>query len=240
MKLLFLLVFAASLAFASCSSKNAAPPTSHATGETVADSHAASPTPTATKAPADEAAAAKQMLLTVADFPTGWAEQTSPLASNPVAKCESALPADAFVGAATGAFSSTGGVSAVTEELVIAKSGDAITARLQSLPARFDCFTQIVNAGEANTAQALLTAPSVSPLSFPPFGDHSEAYQLKVHTKIVGQTGPGSEGDLFLDLVYVVQGRVGVAIVGAAAVLPFDSATLTQTVKTAMSKVFQP
>ena len=240
-------VAVALLAIAGCSSSSPAAVTQIQTGGatvTTAPGTAAATTAKATStvaSPKDETAAAKAMLLTVSDFPTGWAEKpsTSSASNSAFDKCDTATSKARTAKVETGDFSSNG-TDSVSEQLVIYTSQDPLVSSFGELQSKFDCFTKAVNGGALDTDKAKFSGATVSPESFPSMGDHSAAYRVAIHAQEKGQTGIGSAIDAYIDVVYVQSGRVGVSIEGFGILSPFDSGMLQTTAQKAVSKVTQP
>ena len=228
---------AAILATAACSSSKPPPTTSPEPAGTPASS-AISVGPTGTAIPKDETSAAKAMLLTVSDFPTGWAETPSTSGgASALDKCDTdPNPKTRTAKVETGDFSKDGTAS-ISETLVIYSNSSDLANSFSALQAKFDCFTKTVNGGKLDDDKAKYSGSSVAPESFPSTGDHSEAFRISLHAEAKGQTGLGSAADFYIDVVYIQQGRVGVSIEASDVFSPFDSGTFETTVQKALAKV---
>lgn len=190
------------------------------------------PVPTATP---NEDALAKSLLLTVDDFPVGWAEEAQSNSPSPLDKCKPS--AEGERGKSESGNFSNGGSSSVSETVGVYDTADHVSASLDQVGALGDCVTKALDDGELDTDAATFSDASFSPLSFTAYGDRTSAYRFKFHVKAKGQTGIGSEGDAYLDLIYVLRGRVGFSIVATDVLSPFDTTELQQAVTKALAKI---
>lgn len=196
-----------------------------------------SPSPTTSPDPHAEDDLARSLLLTVNDLPTGWSE-TPPddEEKNPFDECDRGSPPGATGEAETNNFS-RGGAAAFSEDVVVfAAQADAVSSldRIQGLA---DCLVALINDGKLDTDEAEFSDAKFGAMSFPSFGDVTDAYRLEFHVKAKGQSGLGSEGTAYLDMVRVVEGRLGAAIKASDVFSPFDTAMLESTVTKAHQKL---
>jgi hypothetical protein len=212
---------------ASCGGSGPQATTSGATGTS-------SPTPVPTATP-NEDALASSLLLTVNDFPVGWAEQASSNSPSPLDKCQS--NAAGKTGRAKSGDFSSGGSASVSETVAVFDNSPDVSTALDQAAAIGDCVTKAVTNGELDTDAAAYSAASFSPLSFTNYGDRSVAYRFKFHATAKGQSGLGSQGDVYLDAVYIIHGRVGVSLSASDVLSPFDTTQLQQIATKALAKV---
>ncbi len=227
------LFLSAALLVVSCSDGGGSSTTPGATSPTSAESSARA-------IHADETSAAKAMLLTVNDFPTGWAETPSDTSDSPLDKCTDHSHDDDRTGKAESGDFSRGSIGSISETVSIFHSADDVEALFAAIQPQADCFLKTVNDGKLDDDEAELSDASFSPLSFPTVGDHSAAFRIKAHVKAKNQTGFGSEGDFYVDVVYVRVGRVGLSVVAEDVFSPFDTTVFQEMVNMAVAKVTQP
>ena len=181
---------------------------------------------------------AASLLLTVDDFPTGWAEDTSADEENAALEkeCDTG-PAPGRTGwAETGDFSK-GGSSSISQQFAVFQSTDAAQDALHRIESRGKCAVDVINDGKLDDSEFEFSDASFSRASFPAYGDASEAYRLEAHVKAKGETGLGSEGSFYIDLIAVVKGRFGFSIQAVDVFSPFESDILESTVETAAKKI---
>jgi hypothetical protein len=203
---------------------------------------APSPKPTASPSPTprpDETQTAKAMLLAVNDFPAGWSETPSD-SSTPSAldKCKLADSPGKTGQAQTGDFAN-GGNSGVSETIAIFGTAGQASASTNAFNQEADCVTKAVNDGKLDTDKGTFSMATSGAVSFPQIGDSTKAYRIKFHVKVKGQSGLGSEGDYYLDIVYVTSGRVAFSMAASDIFSPFDTNQLQQFTKQALTRVQQ-
>ena len=179
---------------------------------------------------------ARSMLLTVADFPSGWSEAPDDEEESPFDKCKPGDPEGRTGRAETGDFS-RGGQPSVSEAVAIFETPEQVQSSLDRFSELGDCLTRVVDDGDLDTDEAEYSDATFGELSFRQFGDRTDAYRLKIHVKSKQGTGLGSEGDLFLDVVSVMNGRVGFSFNATDAFSPFDTEELEDIVSKAHAKV---
>ncbi len=216
---------------ASCGGGGTQPTTSGATA-TPPFTPATTDTPAPTDTP-NEDALASSLLLTVNDFPVGWAEQAKSNTPSPLDKC--APTGEGRRGRVESGSFSQGGSASLSETVVVYDTAGHVSASLDQVTALGDCVTKAFNDGEVDTDAATYSNASFSPLSFTTYGDRTAAYRFKFHIKANGQAGIGSEGDAYLDEIYVLRGRVGFSIGATDVFSPFDTTQLQQTVTKALA-----
>jgi hypothetical protein len=160
---------------------------------------------------ADETELARELLLRVSDFPAGWAEEEGDAEESPLDECDP-NEAQGKTGEAESGDFSDGSDFTVSHHVAIFASLEDVSAAYNRIEEVAECFIGKINAGEADDQAVEASDASFSPLSFPQKGDESRAYRLKFHVKAKGESGLGSEGDVFFDIVYANVGRVGIAV----------------------------
>ncbi|MEX2158412.1 MAG: DUF4352 domain-containing protein [Dehalococcoidia bacterium] len=179
---------------------------------------------------------ARSMLLTLSDFPTGWAEEPDDSEESPFDECDPG-PAQGRTGhAETGDFSSDGTAS-ISESLSTFSTADETRSALDQISSKADCFVAVVDDGKLDDDEATYSDASFSRLSFPEHGNRTEAYRISIHAKAKNETGFGSEGDIYVDLVNVTVDRVGFTVLASNVLSPFDSDDLDDYVSIAEARV---
>lgn len=200
------------------------------------------PRPTASPSPTlhpDETRVAQAMLLTVNDFPTGWAETPSD-SSTPSAldRCDPGDSPGLTGKAETGDFSS-GGAATISENVALFATAQDAAASLARFTTLADCLVTVINKGNLDDSSAAYSAATYGPVSFPQSGDETHAYRVTFHVKVKGQAGFGSEGDAYFDVVYVRLGRANLSLETSDIFSPFDTDQLQQFTATALTRVQQ-
>ena len=193
--------------------------------------------PTSTVDPNAEDDLARSLLLDVNDFPTGWAETPADEEEdNPFDECDEGPAAGRTGSAETGQFSS-GGSEAISHDVGVFDTPENGSSALDRLPSRADCIVELINDGALDDDEAEYSDATFGNLSFPSLGDRTEARRLEFQVKAKGESGFGSEGTLYLDLIYVVEGRLAFFILAADVFSPFDISILESTVRNAYEKL---
>jgi hypothetical protein len=213
------LLLALACALASCSGGSSGGSTKAAPASTPTQTGSAFPTEAATTA-------ARAALLTVNDFPSGWAtSEATPKdvkSQTLLATCLH-IPVELVTGDGPGIvveqspdFNSPDGDSSVSDAVLVSSGEnlDTLFAGLRS-PNFPDCARQDVDQGFKDDPSALdgatLGRLDVGQISFPSIGDDLEA--IRVHVPV---SKDGASVDVYLDLVFVRSGN-------AVADLEFDS-----------------
>ena len=153
--------------------------------------------PTSTVDPNAEDDLARSLLLDVNDFPTGWAETPADEDDDsPFDDCDEGHAPGRTGVADTGDFSS-GGSDVVSQEAAVfdtPENGNSVLDRIQG---RADCVVEAINEGKLDDDEAEYTDAKFGSLSFPSFGDRTEALRLEFQVKAKGESGFGSEGTLY-------------------------------------------
>jgi hypothetical protein len=159
----------------------------------------------------DEGTRAADILLTINDFPTGWSEESQPDEENAFDRCDPDTAPGNLGEAETGDFSD-GSDFTLTHSVAIFESNAQVDFAIDRAEGVAQCFVDVIESGAADNENAEFTGATLSRLSFPVKGDRTEAYRLKFHAQAKDQSGFGSGGDVFFDLVFMRVGRVGIAI----------------------------
>ncbi len=208
-------------------------------GESPQDQPAADDPRTEEQRAADEAAAAT-MVLMLADFPAGW-ESTPPEEENPdddrfdaeLAEC---LGVDLSViqgnnpKAESPTFTSPNDEEVTSEVTFTATPEDAIEAlAVRRGPEALSCYEDTIGAqiedavanppeGEETPDNLELGDPTINEMSFGAFGDESIAFRVTIPL-----SADGFNVDLYIDVVNVRVGRVGVTTTFQSVLSPFDT-----------------
>lgn len=219
-KLLAAILFASLAVLAACGDDDDAP-----TATPTADANA-------------ESALAESLLLDVNDFPTGWAEgPADDEEPSPFDRCDDKAPSKGRTGEAeTGEFSE-GDSKEVQHSVAVFTSAADAAASLDEVRALGECLADVVNKGELDDEEAEFTDGVFGDLSFPTFGDKTNAYRLEVHIDAKNEEGPGSEGTLYLDIAFVTEGRLAFFVQVSDVFSPFDSAMFEDLVEKAHAKL---
>jgi hypothetical protein len=181
---------------------------------------------------------ARSLLLTVNDFPTGWAEELGEEddEDNPFDQCDPGPPPGRTGIAETGDFSK-GGTEEVSQQVGVFDSAQDATAALDRYPSTGDCVVKLINDGKLDTSEWEFSQASFSRVSFPSYGTKSQAFRVEAHIKVKGESGLGSEGDFYIDLVLVARGRLAFFIRALDIFTPFSSSDLESIVSKAEEKI---
>ncbi|HLC40295.1 MAG TPA: hypothetical protein VJO34_01555 [Methylomirabilota bacterium] len=117
---------------------------------------------------------AASLLLTVDDFPTGWAEDTSADEETTALEkeCDTG-PAPGRTGwAETGDFS-MGGISTIAEGVAVFQLQDDARASLDRIESAGKCRVDFINDGKLGDSKRVFSDASFSRASFPAYGDAS-------------------------------------------------------------------
>ena len=169
---------------------------------------------------------ARSLLLTLDDFPSGWSEMPADdEEEGPFDHCDEG-PGEGRTGVAeTGDFSRGDNATLSHQVGAFETPEDALSA-LDRAERISDCVVEVVNGGGLDDRDAEYSDASFGPLSFPSFGDGTEAYRLQFRARARGESGLGSEGTLYFDFVYVAEGRLAFALQAFDLFSPFDTAML--------------
>ncbi|WBL37188.1 hypothetical protein O0235_06375 [Tepidiforma flava] len=179
---------------------------------------------------------ARSLLLTVDDFPTGWAETLDDSeddgGEDPFAKCPRLAEAEGMTGRAKSGTFSRGGVAEVEHGVVIYEDEGKASAALKMLAEVVTCNARFINDGRLNNSEAEFRDANVARISFPKVGDEVSA--MRISFKGFDKT---SSYDFHLDYVVVRKGRIISGVVAFDALSPFDTADLEALVKKAVAKL---
>ncbi|MCZ2112055.1 MAG: hypothetical protein LC118_21260 [Dehalococcoidia bacterium] len=188
---------------------------------------------TTAPAPAD-ATVAKNALLTVADFPTGWTVVDSARSgSSPLEKCRDAKTGKNQTGEAeSGSF--TNGPASVRQTVLIYRSAADAASAMDSLANELGCAVNLMNTGKAETAEANISGAVAGTVAAPVVGDRTNAYRIKFHLALKASK---AEADGYIDVVYVQSGRSIVGLVASNAYEPLAADVLNLLTSKAAAKL---
>lgn len=189
--------------------------------------------------PTRENGRAKAMLLTVADFPTGWANTPDdPNAKSPFDKrCPTPNYAGKTGEARSGTFSRSAGADSISESIKVFDSAENVSAALDKLQATTTCYVDAMKKGDIDTADAKVIDASVGQLSFPPTGDKTVAFRIIATFR--GKTAVGATIDekTYIDIVAFASGTVGTSIQFSSSRIAPDPAMLTDITRKGLAKI---
>jgi hypothetical protein len=184
--------------------------------------------------------AAQAASLKLSDFPSGWTSQPQSNntpgqgVKNQLAQCLGVSPSQLTQAPAeydSPDFSDSNNNTATSDVDYRATAAEQRTAfALFSSPKTPGCLTTAVqavindaikhptNPSDTLPSDAKLGAATVSPMSFPQFGDSSVAYQVKVPVSY-----KGLDITVYLDDIFSIKGRAGVDMTFEAVLQPFAS-----------------
>jgi hypothetical protein len=175
-------------------------------------SPAASQTPTA-DASKDETAFAKSMLLTAADFPSGWVEtpNTTNDEANPLnAVCGKATEQGKTGRATSSDFAADANSPTISEVVIVFGTDGDASAAIDAVPALVDCAVKAINDGKLDNSGVEFSGATSKKVTVAAPGDKTYAFQITTTGKVTGQAG--SEQTLYFTLVFAKKGRVGYQI----------------------------
>lgn len=190
------------------------------------------------ESPSGEDDLARSLVLTVDDFPTGWAETPADRDEddNPFDECDPGTAPGRTGVAETGDFS-RGGAASVSQEVAVFDTPENAVNSLERIQQIADCLIEVVRDGSLDDDEFEYSDAKFGSLSFPSFGDTTDAYRLEIHVAAKEESGLGSEGTVYLDIVRVVEGRLGFAMQATDVFSPFDVSTLESIVSEAYDKL---
>jgi hypothetical protein len=198
---------------------------------------------------ADDQAAAEAMLLTLADFPSGWEETPADEAddendelSADTADCLGVDPdeLDPDNPKATSPSFSSSDDDEASVEVAFTPSEEAATRALELLAdeAAPGCYGEAIqvliedNAAQEDLPEGIeLGEATFNRLSFASLGDESTAFRVTLPF-----SAEGLNIDYFLDVVFVRVGRIGITGQFQAVVTPFDEAHAAELMQTVIDR----
>ena len=179
---------------------------------------------------------ARAMLLTISDFPTGWASSPGVPLKDPDKCSNKATLPHRTASIDSDDFRSSASAS-LSESIVIFDSVDAASAVLTNAPQSIDCAVQRINNGELNTNELALGNATVGPESFPSLGDQSLAFRA---TETATSKSANVRADVFEDVLSIRKGRIVVGIEAQDVLSPFDSVMLQEIAMRAVARIADP
>jgi hypothetical protein len=180
------------------------------------------------------------MLLTVDDFPEGWRAATETNDDAPADQCNAD---DEFPGregrAESGDFAFADNQTSVSEIVVVFDTASNASAGVDEFESNVACFVETVNSGARDGGGVVLSDARWERVPFEDLGSETRAYRVEfLVTGNSSEEGPG-EQRAFLDVVAVVDGRIGYSLTTFKPGAPFDVETLLQLARTAEAKIKQ-
>jgi hypothetical protein len=179
---------------------------------------------------------ARSLLLTVDDFPTGWAESLDDSeedgGEDPFAKCQGLAEAEGMTGRAKSGTFSRGGVAEVEHGVVIYEDDRKASSALKMLSEAVTCNAKVINDGGLNNSEARFRDAKVARMSFSMMGDEVSA--MRISFKGFDKT---SSYDFYVDYVVVRKGRIVSGVVAFDALSPFDTSDLEALMQKAVAKL---
>lgn len=177
--------------------------------------------PAATTVAKDQAQA-ESLVLTLADFPSGW-KQKPPKddVPGPLDACD---PGDSP--GRTGLSEPPDfalGDDSVANAVALFGSKQAASASLDRIRPQADCMVAAIKSGAVDSAQLTAVDAAVEPLKVPAMGDRTEAHRVTITFK---QLPSNVEVAVTIDLVFVAKGRAGFSLVAQSVLTPFDEKLL--------------
>jgi hypothetical protein len=212
------------------------------------DDGGASPTVEATptaSGPADpnaENTFAESLLLEESDFPAdeGWIEGPPDTDEpSPFDRCDDDDESAAGrTGEAESGDFSDGTAKEVSHSVAIFDTPESAEAAIEEVRDFGQCLEDVVNNGELDDDEFVYTNAEFKDASFPDIGDRADAYRLTVHIETVDQGGPDSdEGELYLDVIFVTEGRFATFITAGDVDTPFNPSAFRELVEAAHAKL---
>lgn len=178
-----------------------------------------------------EDATAASLLLAASDYPAGWTELPRGGQPDILGQCTPDVPGR--TGLARGAtYSPDRGVRAAAETVSVLDNQTDAAQSASLLVGVLDCSVAALKEMEASDTH--VTDASYSAERFPMLGDESVAYRLHITME---NEQSGAMLDDFIDVVYVVNGRVGFSIQAGGLSAPLDPNLLAAIVAQANAKV---
>jgi hypothetical protein len=185
---------------------------------------------------------AETLLLDVNDFPLGWSETAESESDDEEdGPCDDELESEIEGGDSSGSARSgdfsEGNVASVTQWLATFDSAGDARTRLSLVEEFGRCLVDAFNDGEADTSEAGYSDASLGEVSFPALGDSSVVFRIQVTGRVLGESGPFSEVEVYADLIAVQTERVAFVMLASDVLSPFDPDLLLEIAQTATAKV---
>lgn len=176
--------------------------------------------PTATVLP-DESELARSLLLTINDFPAGWQEVAQSDEENDTFDNCLGEPPGTVTGEAESGDFDDGGLHFVSQRVFV--FAEAAEPNPDSHRESLQCFVDAINDGELDDDEIEVTGATLGALSFPVPGDAGYAFRVQANVKARGETGFGSEGAVYYDIVMVFVDRFASMLVGGSVFSPVQT-----------------
>lgn len=182
-------------------------------------------------------AEAQTMLLTLSDFPTGWTEDKSEdNTPTEFAKCEQEAPSGRVGHAATGNFSENG-TSSIEHSVVVFETADDASKSWDRFGEFAGCMAKVINDGKLDDDEMEAGGAKVQEMSFPALGDATRANRITFTAKSKEDSGPFSQVDAFIDVIWVQQGEVAFTLVATDVLTPFSISMVEEMAHKALTKI---
>lgn len=204
------------------------------------DSESTPPTNTPAEATIahSEDALAESLLLTIADFPTGWTEtpddESDDGDSSGLDKCSVKEKLSGGTGTASTGDFSKGNSGSVTQLVAVYATDEAAKAATPALESFFDCLVRVINDGAMNTDDVKFKDATRGVLSMPSIGEQMSASRITFEGK---QNGVNLTIDAYIDLITVRQGRFVTFMFAFDVISPFPPETLADVTAKAVAKL---
>jgi len=189
----------------------------------------------------DESTFAKTMLLTLADFPSGWISSPNSDAdesNNPLTKaCGNAAQQGRSGRSTSDDFQATPNSVAISESLVIFPDEASASSAIENVPALVDCTVKSLNDGTLDTNQVKFSAASSSVVPITAPGDKIYSYQVKA--TVGSSDAPGQTQDVYLLIAYIRVGRINFSIRANGSTAPIDAGEISGYAQKASAKIRQ-
>ena len=185
---------------------------------------------------------AKSYLLTVQDFPTGWAENNADddESNRGVERCADAATATfktGRVGLATSGDFGDGGVAEVSHTVALYESPELARASVDCPSQYFDCLVKAISDGKLDNKDVKYSKGSSAPFPSLRLARIASHIGCRCTPSSPGEKGFGSEGDVYLSVVYVQSGSAAFSLLASDVLSPFDSSMMEGLAKKAAAKM---
>ncbi|MEO8538144.1 MAG: hypothetical protein ABI577_00270 [bacterium] len=174
---------------------------------------------------------ARSMLLTISDFPTGWAESTSADENSPLDKCQTETDTP---NRASADFAKGSGNTSISQTAAVFPLAEDAQKSIDGYRSRLDCAVKLINDGKLDNKDTSYVDAKVGALSFPALGEQSTALRLTMTAKPKNTTGSIA---IFFDVVLVRKGRTAFSLLATDVLSPFNSNDLEAFVRKAAQKL---
>ncbi len=185
---------------------------------------------------------AEAMLLMLGDFPAGEAWEHEPRSDddesgpNPFDRCESEDDRTIIGTADSGDFSRSS-TSEISQDIRIFNSAESLEKDFDDFVGLADCMAGVVDDGGLDTDSATYEDFVMERVAYREFGDDSRTYRLKLTAALIDEPAVPDPFDIYLDMVFVQIGTVGMRITASDVFDPYDEDEVGRVVVKAEEKV---